>query len=151
MIKLTHTSVYPKPLQRQSVPLVCQVFNEKTVAFLKTMTSKLKISKWTIVFGELITNWFKMNIKNKYSASHLRDDYRSPWKLEFQVSNTSQIYVMLLKHAHWRVGKVGHLSLQKRLLKHLLSAQRPTSKPLSSYSQIKIFSTFFLQFGLTNF
>ena len=29
LTKLTHTSVFPKPLQRQSVPLVCQVFHEK--------------------------------------------------------------------------------------------------------------------------
>jgi hypothetical protein len=28
LTKLTHTSVHPKILQRQSVPLVCQVFNE---------------------------------------------------------------------------------------------------------------------------
>ena len=32
LTKLTHTSIYPKPLQRQSVSLVHQVFNEKTCA-----------------------------------------------------------------------------------------------------------------------
>ena len=29
LTKLTQASVYPKPLQRHSVPLVCKVFNEK--------------------------------------------------------------------------------------------------------------------------
>ena len=37
MTKLTHTSMFPKPLQRQSVPLVCQVFNEKTSAALQSL------------------------------------------------------------------------------------------------------------------
>ncbi|KAG0721047.1 hypothetical protein GWK47_047243 [Chionoecetes opilio] len=37
LTKLTHTVVFPKPLQRQSVPLVCQVFNDKTVAALKDL------------------------------------------------------------------------------------------------------------------
>lgn len=32
MTKLTHTAVFPKVLQRQSVPLVCKVFDDKTVA-----------------------------------------------------------------------------------------------------------------------
>jgi len=34
MTKLTHTSVFPKVLQRQSVPLtalVCKVFDDKTI------------------------------------------------------------------------------------------------------------------------
>ena len=35
LTKLTHTSIYPKPLQRQSVSLVHQVFNEKTWDALK--------------------------------------------------------------------------------------------------------------------
>ena len=35
MTKLTRISVAPKVLQRQSVPLVCNVFNDKTVAALK--------------------------------------------------------------------------------------------------------------------
>ncbi|KAI6650787.1 hypothetical protein LOD99_7838 [Oopsacas minuta] len=37
LTKLTYTSVFPKPLQRQSVPLVCQVFHEKTVVALKAL------------------------------------------------------------------------------------------------------------------
>ena len=34
LTKITHTSIFPKLLQRQSVPLVCQVFQEKTVTAL---------------------------------------------------------------------------------------------------------------------
>ena len=33
LTKITYIAVYPKPLQRQSVPFVCQIFHEKTVAF----------------------------------------------------------------------------------------------------------------------
>ena len=66
LTKLTHTSVFPKPLQRQSVPLVCQVFNDKTVAALTTQSTKLNINEGTIVFICLVTNWFKMmNVKDK--------------------------------------------------------------------------------------
>lgn len=34
LTKLTYTSIFPKPLQTQSSPLVYQVFNDKTVAAL---------------------------------------------------------------------------------------------------------------------
>ena len=56
LTKLTHTSVFPKPLQRQSIPLVCQVFNDKTVAALSTLKCKLKISEGTIKFVRIRTN-----------------------------------------------------------------------------------------------
>ena len=56
LTKLTHTSVYPKPLQRQSVPLVSQVFNEKTVAAMTSLQTNLKINDGTIEFIRLITN-----------------------------------------------------------------------------------------------
>ena len=45
LTKLTHTAVYTKPLQCQSVPLVRQVFNEKTIAALSTLQAKLNISR----------------------------------------------------------------------------------------------------------
>ena len=59
MTKIIHTAVYPRPLQRQSVPPVCQFFNKKTVAALKTLTNKLKINEGTIAFVQMIVNWFK--------------------------------------------------------------------------------------------
>lgn len=34
LTKLTYISIFPKPLQTQSSPLVYQVFNDKTVAAL---------------------------------------------------------------------------------------------------------------------
>lgn len=59
MTKITHTAVYPRPLQRQSVPPLYQFFNEKTVTALKTLINKLKINERTIVFVQMIVNWFK--------------------------------------------------------------------------------------------
>ena len=79
MTKLTHTSFFPKPLQRQSVHLVCQVFNDKTVAALKTFKDKLGINDGTIIFVKLVTDWFNMlNVKTRFSGCHLRYDCRSP-------------------------------------------------------------------------
>ena len=50
LTKITYTAVFPKPLQRQSVPLVCQVFSDKTVAALSALKTKLKIRDGTIEF-----------------------------------------------------------------------------------------------------
>lgn len=75
-----HTAVFPKPLQRQSVPLVCQVFNDKTVAALKTFKDSLGISEGTIILTQTMSEWFKMmNVKDRFSAIHLRDKSRQPW------------------------------------------------------------------------
>ena len=54
----------------QSVPLVCKVFKEKTLAAL-TASQKLKINEGSIcVFVQIITNWFKMmSNEDKYSVS----------------------------------------------------------------------------------
>ena len=80
LTKLTHTSVFPKPLQRQSVPLVCQVFNDKTVAGLKFLTDKLSCADGTVVFVSLVNDWFKMmNVKDKFMSVKLRDECRVPW------------------------------------------------------------------------
>ena len=49
LTKITYTAVYPKPLQRQSVPFVCQIFNDQTVAALSTLKDKLGISERTII------------------------------------------------------------------------------------------------------
>ena len=82
MTKITHSATYPKPLQRQSVPLVCQVSNDKTVAALKTLKNNLKMNGGTIEFVQMITNWFKMtNIKDKYSCIYMRVEFSFPWTL----------------------------------------------------------------------
>ena len=114
MTKLTHTSVYPKPLQRQSVPLVCQVFNDKTVAALKSLKSKLKINEGTIVFIEMVTNWFKMmNVKDKFSATHLRDDHRSPWKPDCPSFKRLTDTCNVIASCGWKGGKGRILKLTK--------------------------------------
>lgn len=80
LTKITYTAVYPKPLQRQSVPFVCQIFNDKTVAALSTLKDKLGISEGTIIFVKLITDWFHMmNVKDRYSGINMRDECRQPW------------------------------------------------------------------------
>ena len=80
LTKLTHTSVFPKPLQRQSVPLVTQVFNDKTIAAFKALKNKVPHNEGTVIFIQMIVDWFKMcNVKDKYAAIRNRDDLRSPW------------------------------------------------------------------------
>ena len=82
MTKLTQISVSPKPLQRQSVPLVCNVFNEKTVAAFRAHKEKktFTFNEGTVLFVELISQWFKMmNVKDTVSCIKLRDDDRKPW------------------------------------------------------------------------
>ena len=72
-------SVHPKPLQRQSVLLVSRVFNEKTHAALVAKKDEFKFQVGTILFVQLITQWFKMmNIKDKTACIRLRDDLRAP-------------------------------------------------------------------------
>ena len=80
LTKLTYTAVYPKPLQRQSVPFVCQIFNDKTVAALSIVKNKPGIIDSIIVFVKLITDWFHMmNVKDGYSGINMRDECRQPW------------------------------------------------------------------------
>ena len=77
LTKITYTAVYPKPLQRQSVPFVCQIFHEKTVAALSTLKNQLDISEGTMIFVKLITDWFHMmNVKDRYSGINMRDECR---------------------------------------------------------------------------
>jgi hypothetical protein len=83
MTKLTHTAVFPKVLQRQSVPLVCKVFDDKTVAAFEAVKDSLEFQSGTVKFVKLITRWFKMmNVKDRYSYIKLRDNCREPWKLD---------------------------------------------------------------------
>ena len=45
LTKITYTAVYPKLLQRQSVPFVCKIFHDKTVAALSTVKDKFGLSE----------------------------------------------------------------------------------------------------------
>ena len=72
--------MYLKPLQRQSVAFVCQIFHDKTVAALSTVKDKFGLSKGTIIFVKLITDWFHMmNVKDGYSGINMRDECCQPW------------------------------------------------------------------------
>jgi hypothetical protein len=83
MMKLAHTSVFPKVLQRQSVPLVCKVFDDKTIAAFQAVKDKLDFQPGTVKLVTLITHWFKMmNVKDRYNDIKLRDDARAPWRTD---------------------------------------------------------------------
>lgn len=82
MTKLTHTAVFQKVLQRQSVPLVCKVFDDKTIARFDPVKGKLDFQVGTVKLVTLITNWFHMmNVKDRYSEIRRRDDRLSPWSI----------------------------------------------------------------------
>ena len=85
MTKLTHTAVLTKVLQRQSVPLVCKVFDDKTVAAFEAVKDNFALQPGTVKFVKLITSWFQMmNVKHRYTCSFtkVRDDSCKPWKLD---------------------------------------------------------------------
>ena len=114
LTKLTHTSVFPKPLQRQSVPLVCQVFNDKTVAAMVSLQKKLLINDGTIEFIRMVTNWFHMmNVKDKYSGIHSRDKLRSPWTLGCESFDILQGYCDVISTCAWTGGRGRTLKLTK--------------------------------------
>ena len=107
LTKLTHTSVFEKPLQRQSVPLVCQVFHEKTIAGFKALKNTINPQEGTISFITLVTNWLKMmNVKDKFGAINLRDPFRSPWTLNYD--NLKKLLAMcdVIGSCRWEGGKM---------------------------------------------
>ena len=108
---MTYTSVYPKPLQRRSVPFVCQIFNKKTVAALTTLQKKLDISEGTIIFVKLITDWFNMmNVKDRFSAINLWDECRHPWTRDCSSFKMLSETCNVISSCAW-IG--GHGGLQK--------------------------------------
>ena len=83
MTKRTHTSVFPKVLQRQSVPLVSKVFDDKTIAAFEAKNDTLHFQPETVKLVTLITQWFMMmNVKDRYNDIKLRDDTRAPWSID---------------------------------------------------------------------
>ena len=106
LTKLTHTSVFPKPLQRQSVPLVCQVFYEKTIAAFNALKNTINPLEGNIRFITFVTNWFKMtNAKDKFRAINLRDPFRAPWTLN--CDNFKKLLAMcdVIGSCRWEGGK----------------------------------------------
>ena len=77
--KLMYISVNPKPLQRQNIDLVCQVFNDKTCAALSSLSQQLNFSEGTVILISLMLQWYRMmSVKSRYSSSRLNDEYRKP-------------------------------------------------------------------------
>ena len=65
------------------MPLVTQVFNEKTIAAFCALKDTVKFSEGTVVFIQMVVDCFKMSsVKDKYAAVRHRDKLRSPWKLD---------------------------------------------------------------------
>ena len=70
------------------------------------MQTKLKISEGTIKFVTIATNWFKMlNVKDRFSAIHLRDSFRSPWTLNCESFSELRKYSDIIATCTWRGGR----------------------------------------------
>ena len=73
--KLTEVSVTPKPIERQRVSTVLQVFHEKTITALKEHSENVD---GTINFLEIILEfWNIVNVKSTYADIVLRDPLRA--------------------------------------------------------------------------
>ena len=119
LTKITHTSVFPKPLQRQSVPLVCQVFNEKTSAAFIALKDKLPHQEGTRIFIAVITGWFKMmNVKNVFTAERLNDKIRAPWTVDCDSFRKLLAMCKMVESARWN----GSGTRQKSLTKYTADA-----------------------------
>lgn len=102
MTKLTHTAVFPKVLQRQSVPLVCKVFDDKTVAAFEAVKDKVNFQPDTVKFVSLITNWFQMmNVKDRYNYIKLRDGRREPWRCDCESFKKLESICNVISTCRW--------------------------------------------------
>ena len=73
---LTYPSVFPKPIERQNVPLMLKIFSDETLACLKTYLDDSAVG--TIKFVELwIHIWKILNVKKPFTNIRLRDPSRS--------------------------------------------------------------------------
>ena len=125
LTKLTHSSVYPKPLQRQSVPLVCKVFHEKTIAAFKALKKTVNYQEGTVIYITLITNWFKMmNVKRKYSSIELNDQYREPWTQNCNSFKELLEMCTVISSCRWTGGN----SREKKLTKSTADAFVTTTR-----------------------
>ena len=114
LTKLTRTSIYPKPLQRQSVSLVHQVFNEKTRASLKEPSAKINISLGTLLFVQIISDWFKiMNIKDKFIHQRVNDKLLSPWSQNCESFTYLEKVCDVIASCQWEGGCLRQQKLTK--------------------------------------
>ncbi|KAI6651857.1 hypothetical protein LOD99_4736 [Oopsacas minuta] len=115
LTKLTHTAVYLRPLQRQSVPLVCQVFNDKTVAALKTFKGSLGIGEGTIILTQTMRKWFKIiNVRDRFSAIRLRNESRQPWTADCTSFTWLEEACQIISTSAWQGGGGHKLKLTKQ-------------------------------------
>lgn len=72
-------SVYPKLPQQQSMSLVNQGFDEKTIVALHVLEVKVEFNEGTVVSIQVAVKWFKIyNIKEKYDTICRGDELRTP-------------------------------------------------------------------------
>lgn len=72
-------SVYPKLPQQQSMSLVNQGFDEKTIVALHVLEVKVEFNAGTVVSIQVAVKWFKIyNIKEKYDTIRQGDELRTP-------------------------------------------------------------------------
>lgn len=101
LTKLSYCCVHPKPLQRQSVQLVCRVFNDKTHAAFKVLQGRIIFQEGTPIFIYLITQWFKMmNVKDKFSCS------RAPWTENCGNFDALQKTCEVISSCKWSGGRL---------------------------------------------
>lgn len=102
LTKLTHTSVFPKVLQRQSVPLVCKVFDDKTTAAFEAVRDQSNFQPGTVKLVTLITDWFKMmNVKDRYNDIKLRDTARAPWRIDCESFKKLESICNVISTCRW--------------------------------------------------
>ena len=124
MTKLTHTSVFPI-LQRQSVPLVCTVFNDKICAAFRALKGKMVYEEGTVLFDDVVHKWFKMmNVKFKYAAIKHRDDSRSSWTLDCATFHDLHAACDVIASCRWN----GTGSRQQKLTKFTADPFLTTTK-----------------------
>ena len=98
--------MHPKPLQRQSVPLVCNIFNDKTVAAFRALQGNFSFHEGTSLFISIITKWFKMmNVKDTTSHLKLKDDARLPWTLNCKSFSSLQKICEVVSSCKWTGGR----------------------------------------------
>ena len=70
--KLTYKTLWPSNLEQQKVSLTCNVFNDQTLAALRTEFKKGDgiITEGTVAFIDVITKWWTiMNCKDRFHAT----------------------------------------------------------------------------------
>ena len=148
LTKLTHTAVYPKPLQRQSVPLVCQVFNDKTVAALKTFKDSLGISEGTLILTQTMSEWFKMmNVKDRFSAIHPREESRQPWTADCTSFTSLEEACQIISTCAWQGGGDRKLKLTKQTAESFTVSTRNKGMLPNCFWRTKTLTTFFLLYS----